>query len=110
LTVIEPYVGSVIPVNAIAIARDRCGYCAVFKDRRRQTLAVAVAGHASVPPPGSRRSLKAQQHAGHRYSRARKTRSTANGRPGSVDVLGPTVARAGRYGPPAPSGRLFGAP
>jgi hypothetical protein len=33
--------GSVIPVvDAIAIARDRCGYCAVFKDRRRRTLAV----------------------------------------------------------------------
>ena len=58
--------GSVIPVvDAIAIARDRCGYCAVFKDRRRRTLAVSGAvSRQARRAPGSRRSLKAQQHAG----------------------------------------------
>jgi hypothetical protein len=43
---------------------------------------------------------------------ARLKRSTvASGcRPGSVDVLGPTVARAARNGPAAPPGRLTALP
>ena len=45
--------------------------------------------------PGVRRSLKAQQHAGHRERASRRQRVRWRcGRPGSVDVLGPAVARA----------------
>jgi hypothetical protein len=111
LTVIEPN-GSVIP--AIAPSRDRflCGYCAVFKDRRRQTPA----------PTANRRGKRDYRQTGAGLSklnsmpaappsRSRKTRwSKRCGRPGSVDVLGPTVARATRDGSLAPPGRQYGAP
>jgi hypothetical protein len=55
LTVIEPN-GSVIPNCAVAHTRDHCGYCAVFKGRRRQTPAVSVKGpraSARLHPAGA---------------------------------------------------------
>jgi hypothetical protein len=112
LTVIEPSNGSVIP--AIALSRDRflCGYCAVFKDRRRLTPG----------PMANRRDKRGYRRADAGLSklnsmpvapiaRSRRTRLSEHcGRPGSVDVLGPLVARAARYGQLAPAGRLIGAP
>jgi hypothetical protein len=110
LTVIEPFCGSVIPVNAIAIARDRCGYCAVFKDRRRRTSAVSggLVTQACLHPADAGLSKLNSMPA--TVVRAQETRLTAQGRPGSVDVLGPTVARATRDGSLAPPGRQYGAP
>ena len=62
-------------------------------------------GGASAPiSPGGCRSLKAQQHAGTAIA-LKKTRFTAMCRPGSVDVLGPLVARDARDGQLAPAGR-----
>ena len=47
---------------------------------------------------------------GRRQRASRGARSPAVGRSGSVDVLGPTVARAARNGPAAPPGRLSALP
>jgi hypothetical protein len=105
--------GSVIPVvDAIAISRDRCGYCAVFKDRRRRTLAVGGARIAACAA-GTRLAPVSQSSTACRGRRPRTSRgaqSPAAGRSGSVDVLGPTVARAARDGPSAPPGRLTALP
>ena len=89
--------GSVIPVvDAIAIARDRCGYCAVFKDRRRRTLAV-----------GGARSRHARRHP------ARAGLSKLNSMPGPPTARLKRSAVAGgwpvRFGRRArPSGRSRG--
>jgi hypothetical protein len=64
-------IGPVIPVNSTARLSKggRCGFCAVFKDRR-EACTPADAGYARArssrdcPTAGGRRSLKTQQHAG----------------------------------------------
>jgi hypothetical protein len=106
LTVIEPN-GSVIPVrDRLRRSRTFCGYCAVFKDRRRRTPAVSVtvSRKRERHPAGAGLSKLNSMPATPR--RAQEwTRRQAQGRPGSVDVLGPLVARAARDGSLAPAGR-----
>ena len=111
LTVIEPN-GSVIPVrDRLRRSRTFCGYCAVFKDRRRRTLAVggARSRHARWTP-GSRRSLKAQQHAGHPTPRSRMDATSGAG----PARFGRRARPAGRSGGPewvaGSSGAPLGAP
>lgn len=111
LTVIEPN-GSVIPVvDAFAIARERCGYCAVFKDRRRRTLA-ACGTRPAACAASARLAPVSQSSTACRRGDAtpQEGRTAPESRPGSVDVLGPTVARAARNGTLAPPGRHYGAP
>jgi len=111
LTVIEPN-GSVIPVDAIASETRSLWLLCSFQGPPEAYARPGGDGLAtSARSPGGRRSLKAQQHAGHRRSRSRRRVTLAKiSRPGSVDVLGPLVARPSRNGTLAPAGRRYGAP
>ena len=110
LTVIEPN-GSVIPVrDRLRRSRTFCGYCAVFKDRRRRTPAVSVMFAQARTSPGGRRSLKAQQHAGHPTPRSRMDTTPSAG----PARFGRRARPAGRSGGPervaGSSGAPLGAP
>jgi hypothetical protein len=94
----------VIPVSTARLSMGgRCGFCAVFKDRREAcTPACGWVLRArrlrDCPTAGGRRSLKTQQHAGlvcglrvASHPSSQEAGGRWSGRPGSVDVLGPTA-------------------